>query len=110
MMAQSVVEGLIEHANTVLARASASGTKPSCQALANITWAMATLNIIDEPLLKAQIRWDELRAAMETGRAEAMAVPGEGLGWFGDVGTRGQPDERCSDARVKVNSLIDILD
>jgi len=53
MMAQSVVEGLIQQANTVLARASASGTKPSSQALANITWAMATLNIIDEPLLKA---------------------------------------------------------
>jgi len=53
VMAQSVVEGLIQQANTVLARASASGTKPSSQALANITWAMATLNIIDEPLLKA---------------------------------------------------------
>eukprot|EP00435_Cladocopium_sp_Y103_P030619 s1357_g7.t1 len=46
LMAQSVVEGLIQQANTVLARASASGTKPSSQALANITWAMATLNII----------------------------------------------------------------
>lgn len=53
MVSQRVVEGLIKQANTVLARASASGTKPSSQALANITWAMATLNIVDEQLLKA---------------------------------------------------------
>ena len=49
-------QGLIRQANTVLARASASGTKPSCQALANITWAMATLNMADSQLLKAEDR------------------------------------------------------
>ncbi|CAJ1398374.1 unnamed protein product [Effrenium voratum] len=35
--------------------ASSSGTKPSSQALANITWAMATLNTIDEDLLKGTV-------------------------------------------------------
>mmetsp|Transcript_41437 Transcript_41437/g.96334 ORF Transcript_41437/g.96334 Transcript_41437/m.96334 type:complete len:787 (+) Transcript_41437:2478-4838(+) len=50
---KGVVQALINQANTVLARASASGTKPSAQALANITWAMVTLNTMDENLLQA---------------------------------------------------------
>lgn len=53
MTVKGVVQALIHQANTVLARASASGTKPSAQALANITWAMVTLNAMDENLLQA---------------------------------------------------------
>lgn len=48
-----VVEALLAAARAALARASASGTAPSSQALSNITWAMATLGLVDEPLLQA---------------------------------------------------------
>eukprot|EP00931_Biecheleriopsis_adriatica_P049371 TRINITY_DN28566_c0_g1_i1.p1 TRINITY_DN28566_c0_g1~~TRINITY_DN28566_c0_g1_i1.p1 ORF type:complete len:807 (-),score=153.62 TRINITY_DN28566_c0_g1_i1:88-2475(-) len=53
LSAERVLEGLTKQANAVLARASASGTAPSAQALANIAWAMATLHVMDEPLLNA---------------------------------------------------------
>eukprot|EP00439_Symbiodinium_sp_Y106_P039661 s233_g4.t2 len=56
MTVKGVVQALIHQANTVLARASASGTKPSAQALANITWAMVTLNAMDENLLQVLLK------------------------------------------------------
>jgi hypothetical protein len=48
-----VSEGLVEAAKASLAKAAASGTGPSAQALCNIMWAVATLSIVDEHLLQA---------------------------------------------------------
>eukprot|EP00930_Biecheleria_cincta_P020303 TRINITY_DN15298_c0_g1_i1.p1 TRINITY_DN15298_c0_g1~~TRINITY_DN15298_c0_g1_i1.p1 ORF type:complete len:835 (+),score=164.52 TRINITY_DN15298_c0_g1_i1:79-2583(+) len=56
LAARSVTQALMTQAKLVLERAADSGTLPSPQALANITWAMATLHCVDEQLLKAIVR------------------------------------------------------
>eukprot|EP00442_Polarella_glacialis_P017888 CAMPEP_0115085840 /NCGR_PEP_ID=MMETSP0227-20121206/22198_1 /TAXON_ID=89957 /ORGANISM="Polarella glacialis, Strain CCMP 1383" /LENGTH=816 /DNA_ID=CAMNT_0002475121 /DNA_START=158 /DNA_END=2608 /DNA_ORIENTATION=+ len=50
---QPVIQGLLEAAKATLAKSSASGTQPSAQALSNISWAMATLHLVDDHLLQA---------------------------------------------------------
>jgi len=48
-----LVHALLNLARTALERAAASGGVPSSQALSNITWSMATMQIVDGPLLEA---------------------------------------------------------
>jgi hypothetical protein len=58
-----VLAGLLMAAHTALLRGQACGAVPQCQALSNITWSLATLQLVDTPLLELVARLGREHAA-----------------------------------------------
>jgi hypothetical protein len=52
---QTLLPALLSSVHQALARSQVSGALPKCQALSNITWALATMQVVDLPLLQTVV-------------------------------------------------------